>query len=434
MVLSFNLLARPVYNAFIPIVIGVALVPVLLFFDGAIIQACVTALCAAALGLAAHSVQPEKIEHHKVLLKRAAIIALIPAGWMLIQTLPLGFGHPIWSSASSALGSPLIASISVDPGATLIMLGRYAGFVALALAVSIVAVDRRPAEQILFLLLGVSAAVAILILIWPHTGTQYLPMHTVVAIGCAIALAAVVRAYERSETRKGHTEHASHGSMASGMIPGGVVFVLCALALFRIGSAYTVVATGAAIGLVAGLALIRRLGFGLWGMAAIGVTLIATTFATFAQLGIIRTNEPLLALVHWQDHGGVELAARMLADTRWSGSGAGTFAELAQLYRNIDEPVNIATQSTAAVAAIELGRPALAFLAIAAVALIMTLLRGALKRGRDSFFSILGAATMLIVSITAFGDATLLTPALAMLTAVVIGLALAQSVRGSAKR
>ena len=123
----------------------IALSPVLIFFDGTIAQACLTALSAAALATSVYTIRSEQIHNLQPMSSRIAFAALLPAAWMLIQALPLGIlglGHPIWASAGSALGLNLTASISVDPGTTILVLGRYVGFVALGLAVSIITIDR----------------------------------------------------------------------------------------------------------------------------------------------------------------------------------------------------------------------------------------------------------------------------------------------------
>jgi len=438
-----------VFLGLILTIASIALIPVVLFFDGAIAQACITALSAAALAMAALHVQPEEIDHLRPTVLRLVTAALLPAAWMLIQTLPLGIfglGHPIWSSASTALGLSLFASLSVDPGTTLIALGHYTGFVALGLAISMIASERRNAEWTLFALLAVSATIALLVLVRLDMivgPSRFIPrsealnsVPTIVAIGCIVAVAVAVRAYERSESRRQGPNWSVLTGAIPGMAIGGIVFCLCLFALIRVGKDYTIAATGVGIGIFAALLLIRRLGFGIWGMVAIAIALMAITFAVFSQVDIVRSSNPLLAFVNSGKSGATELATRMLADVRWSGTGAGTFAELIQLYRDIDEGTANITSSVSSVAviAIELGRPALIFIGIGTVVLTVILLQATIKRGRDSFFPAAGVASIPILGITAFGDRALLTPALAILTTVIIGLALAQSVGRSARR
>src|SRR5262249_40681153 len=56
-----------------------------------------------------------------------AALALIPAAWMVIQSmpLPLEWAHPIWQSAATALDGAVIGSLSVDRGRTLVALSNY---------------------------------------------------------------------------------------------------------------------------------------------------------------------------------------------------------------------------------------------------------------------------------------------------------------------
>ncbi len=384
---------------FILTLASIALIPFLLFVDGGIAQSGLTALSAMALAMTALHLKATEIDHLRPVLPRIVIAALLPAAWMLVQILPLGvfgLGHPIWASASTALGSKLFASVSVDPGTTLIMVGSYAGFVALGLAVSIITIERPAAEWTLFTLLAASTAVAILVLSRPNIiidstlpsvqSGKLTSALTIVAIGCVIAVATAVRAYERSETRKRGPGWLVLTAAMPGISIGAAAFVLCTLALIRFGQTYIVAATIVGVGAFAALALIRRLGFGVWGMAAIGIALAAIAFAMFNQTNIIRSNNLLLAFVNPGKDSGT--AARMLADIRWGGNGAGTFAELAQLYRDIDEVTADATSvvSTVALMAIELGWPVLILMGVGVAFLTVMLLRATIRRGRDFSF------------------------------------------------
>lgn len=437
------------FFGFILAIANIALIPVLLFVDGTIAQACVTALSAAALAMIALHLQPEQISHLRPVLPRLVIAALLPAAWMLLQTLPLGVfgsGHPIWASTSAALGSSLSPSISVDPGATWVALGHYAGFVALGFAVSIIAIERRNAEWILFTLLAVSATIALLVLVRPDIfagpaeiasqSETLLSVPTIAAIGSIAAVATAVRAYERSETRKQGPGWLIFMGAIPGIAVSGIALLLCLLALVQTGKGYVIAATGVGLGIFAALSLIRRLGFGVWGMAAIGIALTAIAFAVFSQADIVRSANLLLAFVTPGKNGDTGLAARMLTDIRWAGTGAGTFAELTQLYRDIDEGAAVMTASISSVAviAIELGRPTLIFIGIGIVVLTFILLQATIKRGRDSFFPATGAASIPILAITAFGDAALLTSALAVFASVIAGLGIAQSAGRSIRR
>ena len=62
-----------------------------------------------------------------------------------------------------------------------------------------------------------------------------------------------------------------------------------------------------------------------------------------------------------------------------------------------------------------------------ALALFGILLRGALTRGRDSFFSAAGAACVVLLAVEAFCDASLFASTMIVVASATIGLALAQS-------
>jgi hypothetical protein len=55
------------------------------------------------------------------------------------------------------------------------------------------------------------------------------------------------------------------------------------------------------------------------------------------------------------------------------------------------------------------------------------LLRGALQRGRDSFYPAAGAASLVTLLLLAFGEAAVLATGVAVIAASVLGLAAAQS-------
>jgi hypothetical protein len=119
---------------------------------------------------------------------------------------------------------------------------------------------------------------------------------------------------------------------------------------------------------------------------------------------------------------------RILAETGWTGTGAGTFAAVLPIYRGIDELTAGPVAPTAAAGiAVEMGRPFLWAMLIAAIALAVTLLRGSVRRGRDSSYSMAGASCVVTFALLGFGNAGLFsTPAL-IIAAATVGMAIAQS-------
>ena len=122
------------------------------------------------------------------------------------------------------------------------------------------------------------------------------------------------------------------------------------------------------------------------------------------------------------------MSQRILDDAPLTGTGAGTFAAIAEIYRNIDEQTTLATPpTTAAAVAIELGRPMFWLIVAATACSIFILLRASLQRGRDSFYPTAGAACLITLFFLSFMDAGLLGTAAAMIAAATLGLAFAQS-------
>ena len=116
----------------------------------------------------------------------------------------------------------------------------------------------------------------------------------------------------------------------------------------------------------------------------------------------------------------------MLDDAPRTGTGAGTFAAIAQLSRDIEDPAATAP-TTAAAIAIELGRPMLWLIAAATAGSIAILLGASLRRGRDSFYPAAGGSCLLALLFLSFMNAGLMGTAAAMIAAATLGLGLAQS-------
>jgi hypothetical protein len=83
--------------------------------------------------------------------------------------------------------------------------------------------------------------------------------------------------------------------------------------------------------------------------------------------------------------------------------------------------------STAVLIVIESGRLALVILAGFAAQLFFVTFRGAVRRGRDSFFASAAAAGILVVLCESFLDSSLSSLPVQIIVAVMVGLGLAQS-------
>lgn len=124
----------------------------------------------------------------------------------------------------------------------------------------------------------------------------------------------------------------------------------------------------------------------------------------------------------------IDVTQRILAETSWLGTGAGTFAAMFGIYRDIDQLATAPISPTGmATIAVEMGRPFLWAVLVAAVALVVTLMRGALRRGRDSVYSQASASCCVVVAVLAFGNTGVLGTSVLVIVSAAIGVGIAQS-------
>ncbi len=123
----------------------------------------------------------------------------------------------------------------------------------------------------------------------------------------------------------------------------------------------------------------------------------------------------------------ISTTQHILKDVPWTGTGAGTFASLHPIYQEAGDIVADPVAPTAASnTAIALGRPMFWMIVITVMFAFFVLLRGALNRGRDSFYPAAGASSLLLLLFLSFCDDGILGMPVGICAASVIGLAFAQ--------
>jgi hypothetical protein len=100
---------------------------------------------------------------------------------------------------------------------------------------------------------------------------------------------------------------------------------------------------------------------------------------------------------------------------------------LAKVYQDFGAAPILDPPSTMVGVAVEWGRPALLILAISAIRVFAGTLRGALRRGRDSFYPAAAAACVAVVLFEAFCDPSLTHLTVQTIFAVIVGLGVSQS-------
>jgi hypothetical protein len=417
-----------VSNARLILVALICSAPAILLMDGLIVQGLVAGISAAGVAIVGRSMRPVETEFLVSVIWPAAAMAAVPALWMLIQILPLEpIAHPMWSSAETALGHRIAGSITIDTGATLMMLGQYLTIAAVGLLSAAVAADRQRAEWILLSLTGASALMALIVTTHDMFGLTFLSATAAsfersqaidcVAMGAIISAAACIRSIERLETRKASPERSVRVLLLTlaacgGTLAGGGVIAAAAFGLVALAS----------------LVAIRRLGLGPWGIAAVAVIAVSVAILIAAGQSGLRTKSFPLAFAAASPAAQILVSQRILDDAPWAGTGAGTFTAIAPVYREVDDLSVVSAAPTAAAAiAIELGGPMLWLIVAAAAVGTFALLRAALRRGRDSFYPAAGSGSLLTLLLSCFVNTGFLGTAAAMLAAAMVGLAIAQS-------
>src|SRR5712691_11909109 len=398
--------------AFIMLTSLIALLPALVMVDGILANGVVSAIVAIAMVTVVLTLDTSELNRFSRLLGPTAFIVLfIPCLWMLLQVLPISIrslANPVWVSAATALDQPFVGAISLDISATLLSLARYCAILAAAFVTATVTLDKQRAESVLSLLTGIAALIAAE-LIGYDLGYLRLPGYEhlgeradamiIAIIGFILSCATTIRSYERLDGTQRRKSRVMAIVAASALMA----------ALFGAGILIAVLA-------------IRRWRFGPLGQAGIAALAAVAVSGFFAAVPAKKDADPTLAL---STQGPISSIERMLSDTKWGGSGAGSFEALSPIYRDTADSLEIPT--AAATIAIEMGRPFLWTCVIVALMGASTLFGRALLRGRDYVYSSAGAGCIIALLISLFANDGILGLTPSLMISVVCGLAFAQS-------
>jgi len=348
-----------------------------------------------------------------------------------LMPLPLGFGHPIWASARDVLGGLSLGPVTADLGLTLNALLLALAATAL-LGVTIVVVrDRSRAELVLFVLAGITAVAALTLdlhRLAPAGAAATSEFATTLAgFGLVLNLAIMQLAAERAETR-----HSLLRSIVLGLL-GLAGALISAAAVFGLSGTNNAIAAGFGVVLILLILVIRRLDL---SPLAAGALAAAALIGSAIVLTFLFEQSSGPILLRLAPNMGAEARAaleRMLADTRWFGAGAGTFAAVGRIYQS-DAGAALTAPTTATAIFAGMGAIGLAVSVLTALIALVRLFFGALQRGRDSFFPAATAACVLFALVQSFAGSGLLHPTAILCLAVIVGLGLSQSVSQSGSR
>ncbi|SCB43155.1 hypothetical protein GA0061099_1007211 [Bradyrhizobium yuanmingense] len=391
---------------------------------------------AAALGLLAAASSSRKADYEHYLRAtswgRWILLAIPLCIAAQLAPLPLRFAHPIWASAHEVIGGLSLGPITADIGLTVnALLLALAAISLLGIAILVVR-NRGRAELVLFVLSGVTAISALMLDLHrlspalagsvPHDLTTSLA-----GLGLMLNLAVMQLAAERAETH-----HSIVRSVAIGLC-GLVGALVSAAAIFGLSGTNSAIAATFGVVLILLILVIRRLDLSPLAASALSVAALIGAAIVLTFLFEKSSGPILLRLVPEMGTEAKAALERMLADTRWFGAGAGTFAAVGRIYQSDAGAVLTAPSAATSVFA---GMGWVGLVAMIAVSLLalVRLFVGALQRGRDSFFPAAAAACVLFALVQSFAGPGLLHPAAILCLSVILGLGLSQSVSQSGSR
>jgi hypothetical protein len=424
-------------TALSPLIAIIAIAPIILIHDGTAVYGLLQAFVAAGLAATAPRIPAGESAHLQRVILAPAILTAIPAAWMLVQMVPLpihALANPIWDSTATALGRPMTGAITIDVGASALAFSKYALMVGVLLLAVLAAIERRQAKWLLYGLTGATTTISTMFLCSKLFSFGYLnilqdPVKRVdaldaAAFGLILSISTINRIYERQEMRRSEM---SRANFRRGLALSTVAFALCSAALFLGRSRMVTFAALYGVGGVLAIALIRRFSLGRWGLLALAAVAIVGFVGIAATSSGIQEADLTIALAP-QNQEGAAIAQRIVLDAPLPGTGAGTYAALAPIYRTPDEDEHqLIAPTTAAAISVELGRPMLLYTFIGLTIAALLLFHGALRRGRDSFYPAVGAACLVASLLLMLGNSGLSAVASGSVVAATVGLAIGQS-------
>jgi hypothetical protein len=420
------------------LVMAIAVTPVLAISPGWLGPQLVS--LAAAIMLLLLPFAPEAdIRRSVAIAKPLAAATLLPAAWMVFQIVPVPPGsieHPVWRSAAAALPEAVSGHVSIDLGSTVRGLFGYLCLIALTFMTSVLTRNRDRAETTLFALCTVTtfAAVELLLLqnfsfLKPSEPSDDIAdaLVALTAFGAIVNLALIVRTTERHDTRARHQPQ-SPRAYAGMMSLGTLAAILCLAALIQSTTHDVLIAMTFGWMVVGLVVLIRRLALGRWTIATVCAAILVAWGGVIALRSAANPSvSPLLRFAKAFSAEAGAATLRMMSDANWAGGGVGSYPALAAIYRDASGVPGETAINTIASMLLEWGSVGLLLTAILPLQLLVVLLRGALSRGRDSFYAASAAACLVTACCEAFCDSSFTDASVRTLAAIIFGLGLSQT-------
>jgi hypothetical protein len=246
------------------------------------------------------------------------------------------------------------------------------------------------------------------------------------ALGVIFAITACIRITERHSAERNNPD--AQNSLLGALLSSFAAFAICLVAVASAATISVTLATAFGIAILMAVVAIRYLRFGPWGISAIAVTYLVALIAVIASQPNLGNEDATLAFASEAHAGLGAVTQRVLRDNPWTGIGAGTFGAIVPVYRDAGDTSAYTTATTAgATTVIELGRFMFWAIVLTTLVAIIALLRGALRRGRDSYYAACGAGCFVTLLIFAFCNAGIYGTAISIIAVTTLGLAFGQS-------
>jgi hypothetical protein len=396
-------------------------------------------LVVAVLLLLLPSAPEADVQRSLAIFKPLAPVALFLAAWMLFQVIPVplgSIGHPVWDSAAAALSEPLSGHISVDLGYTLRGLFDYLSLVSLTFLTTVLTRNRERAETLFFALCAITTFTAIELILFrdsvilkpTNSPSDFAyALVALAAFGTILNVAFIVRAAERYETR-GQRQAQALRTYVGMILLGACGAVICLIALIASTTYDILIAMGFGLVVLGLVILIRRLSLGRWTAATVcAAVLVACGGVIALRFAANSSVSPLFRLTSIETADAGAATLRMMSDANWAGGGVGNYQALAAIYRDVGGAPGPIAINTISSMVLEWGRAGVLIIFLLLIQLLVILFRGALSRGRDSFYAASAAACLVTAFCEAYCDASFTDLTVQIVAAIIVGLGLAQT-------
>ncbi len=174
-------------------------------------------------------------------------------------------------------------------------------------------------------------------------------------IGAILSATSIIHTFERAQTPPASREMIRRPTNYTTIISiAGLA--ICLLAIITDADAMMLFAAACGLAVLASVVAIRKWRLGLWGQCGLAAVAGIVLIGFFSANPINRDADPTLWFSS-QAAPVIATADRILADAGLSGTGAGTFEALLPIYRDTDNLQSIPAPATAALVAVEMGRP-----------------------------------------------------------------------------